>query len=113
MWLSLVLMPDPVVAPWGILFDPDGSKTDGLLHGGGGGEQEVPDPAGPPEGGGGGEWAALHAASGTTDPGGYWEYPNFGGPAIWHSASFSHPGYNPPNAEAFNPEYGNPMPGGG
>jgi|GEM_PF-5647849 len=58
-------------------------------------------------------WGQLHQETGTTDPGGYWEYPNFGGPAIWHSASYSHPGYNPPNEATFNPAYGNPMPGSG
>lgn len=43
------------------------------------------------------------------DPGGYWEYPNFGGPAIWHSTN----GGGAPNMDTFNPGYGNSAPGGG
>lgn len=40
------------------------------------------------------------------DPGGFWEYPNFGGPAIWHPTK---PGAAP-NNDTFNPEYGNSNP---
>jgi len=56
--------------------------------------------------------ATTDGAENYQDPGGYWEYPNFGGPAIWHSASFSHPGENPPNMGTFNPSNGNSNPYG-
>jgi hypothetical protein len=49
------------------------------------------------------------------NPGGYWEYPNWGGPAIWHpTPAFAGgtPINTSPNEGTFNPEYGNSMPGG-
>lgn len=45
------------------------------------------------------------------DSGGWWEYPHFGGPAIWHSASYSNPGRGP-NMETFNLKNGNSPPRG-